>query len=161
MKPYSEYSAEELAMERLFIRWVRDPNDPEIGKFWDGWVTQYPHMLTTVAVAQALVRSASDVSTESISVEEANSLWSRIRSTIETFPEIRGLDSNVRNFAGKLFFLRWSIGILSTIAIILILFFARNGNSNPFDHFRVMGSDSSTHRVERDSVSTGKHLLPH
>lgn len=139
-------------MERLFIRWVRNPDDPEIGKFWDGWMIQYPHMLTTVATAQALVRNASDFNSETISVEEANTLWNRIRNTIETFPEIRGLDSNVRNFAGKLLYLRWSVGILSTIAIILILFFARSGRNNPLGDLRAMDADSSIHHVKSDST---------
>lgn len=159
MKPYSEYSAEELAMERLFIRWVRDPEDAEIGKFWDGWVTKYPQMLTTVAEAQALVKNATDFNTETISVDEANSLWNRIRNTIETFPEIRGLDSNVRNFAGKLLYLRWSIGILSTIAIILILVFGRTGNTNPLGNLRAMDADSSVHTIKSDSTGIRGNIL--
>lgn len=159
MKPYSEYSAEELAMEHLFIRWVRNPDDPEIGVFWEGWVAKHPHMVPAVATAKALVANASEVNPDTMSGEEVNSLWNRIRSTIETFPEIRGLDSNVRKMAGKLFYLRWSIGILSTIAIILILFFVKAGQSSSMGELEVTGADSSLHMTKPASVDSTKNVL--
>lgn len=159
MKPYSEYSAEELAMEHLFIRWVRNPNDPEIGMFWDGWVAKYPHMVPTVATAKVLVINASEINPDTMSGEEVNSLWNRIRSTIETFPEIQRLDSNVRNIAGKLFYLRWSIGILSTIAIILIFFFVKAGQSSSMGELEVTGVDSSLHITKPVSIDSTKNVL--
>ena len=54
MKPFSELSAEELAMENLFIRWVRFPDDPPIRSFWEGWIVKYPAMKDTVARAREL-----------------------------------------------------------------------------------------------------------
>ena len=60
MKTYSEYTAEELAMERLFIRWVRHPNDPKVADYWVDWVRKNPHQAETVESAKRLVDTVSD-----------------------------------------------------------------------------------------------------
>ncbi|WP_149244441.1 hypothetical protein [Dyadobacter sp. 32] len=83
MKPYSEYSAEELAMENLFIRWIRFPDDPSIKSFWENWIVKYPAMRDTVDKARELVLTASDWKPETLSNQEVNSIWDRIRSSLE------------------------------------------------------------------------------
>ncbi len=83
MKPYSDYSAEELAMENLFIRWVRFPEDPSIRTFWENWIIKYPYMKANVEKARELVLAASDWKPDTLSNQEVNSLWGRIRSSIE------------------------------------------------------------------------------
>ena len=83
MKPFSELSAEELAMENLFIRWVRFPDDPPIRSFWENWILKYPSRKDTVEKARELVLIASDWKLDSLSNQEINSIWGRIRSTLE------------------------------------------------------------------------------
>jgi hypothetical protein len=83
MKPFSELSAEELAMENLFIRWVRFPDDPPIRSFWENWILKYPSRKDTVDKARELVLMASEWKMDSLSNQEVNSIWGRIRSTLE------------------------------------------------------------------------------
>src|SRR3954453_18196013 len=83
MKPYSDYSAEELAMENLFIRWVRFPDDPSIQTFWENWIIKYPYMKANVEKARELVLTASDWKSDTLSNQEVNSIWGRIRSSLE------------------------------------------------------------------------------
>ena len=87
MKPYSDYSAEELAMENLFIRWVRFPDDPSIRTFWENWIIKYPYMKANVDKARELVLTASDWKPDSLSNQEVNSIWGRIRSSLDMIGE--------------------------------------------------------------------------
>ena len=87
MKPYSEYSAEELAMENLFIRWVRFPNDPPIRSFWENWMTKYPYKKDTVDQARELVLITSEWKTDTLSNQDVNSIWDRIRNSLEIIKE--------------------------------------------------------------------------
>jgi hypothetical protein len=83
MKPFSELSAEELAMENLFIRWVRFPDDQAIRSFWENWIIKYPSRKETVDKARELVLIASDWRPESLSSQEVNSIWDRIRNSLD------------------------------------------------------------------------------
>ena len=93
MKPYSEYSAEELAMENLFIRWVRFPTDPPIRSFWENWMQKYPNKKRTVDEARELVLITSDWKTESLSNQDVNSIWDRIKSSLEIIKEKEPVDA--------------------------------------------------------------------
>ncbi|GAB2788294.1 hypothetical protein GCM10027275_36450 [Rhabdobacter roseus] len=122
MKPYSEYSAEELAMERLFIRWVRFPDDLPIRTFWENWMIQHPTMNRTVQQARDLVETASD-RTDDFTVEEVGTLWSRIQNSIEVLPVVEPLTTTVRTKATRGSFFRWSAGILATMLLLSLWFF--------------------------------------
>ncbi len=93
MKPYSEYSAEELAMENLFIRWVRFPNDPPIRSFWENWMVKYPNKKDTIDKARELVLITSEWKPETLSNQDVNSLWGRIRTSLEIIKEREAGDS--------------------------------------------------------------------
>lgn len=93
MKPYSEYSAEELAMENLFIRWVRFPNDPPIRSFWENWMVKYPNKKDTIDKARELVLVTSEWKPEMLSNQDVNSLWDRIRTSLEIITEREPGDS--------------------------------------------------------------------
>ncbi len=121
MKPYSEYSAEELAMERLFIRWVRHPDDPHVSKFWVNWIQDNPQQTETVESAKMLVDTVSDWEGTEMSYEERTSLWELIRQSLGSLPSLiepgRQDNSVVENWS----FLKWSVGIVATV-ILLFLF---------------------------------------
>ncbi len=94
MKPYSEYSAEELAMENLFIRWVRFPNDPPIRSFWENWMTKYPYKKDTIDKARELVLVTTEWRPETLSNQDVNSIWDRIRNSLEIIKEREPADSD-------------------------------------------------------------------
>lgn len=159
MKPYSEYSAEELAMERLFIRWVRHPDDTPIRKFWMGWISKHPHMHEVVEDARELVRAASDWNLEEVSAQESGSLWSRIRTTLETLPERERLNPSIQAAANNGYFLRWSVGITATVALAL-LWFLREPTPFPdqAEKASIAKSDTTRHYDRRDSTDNPNML---
>lgn len=158
MKPYSEYSAEELAMERLFIRWVLHPDDPPIRKFWTSWIDKYPHMGETVQDARALVHTASDWNLEEVSTQESGSLWSRIRTTIETLPERDHLDPSLKVMATNWYFLRWSAGIAATVLLVLLWFFWEPTAFPVGPNQAGLAKSDSTRSIDSQD-STSKHTL--
>jgi hypothetical protein len=118
MKPFSEYSAEELAMERLFIRWIRNPNDGPIRSFWENWLKKFPEMQGTVDTARELVQKSSDWFQEPVlTTEETNSLWGRIRSSIEQVKEMEPLQSRLDVLKIRLFYYRWYV-----VSFLVLLF---------------------------------------
>lgn len=118
MKAYSEYSAEELAMENLFIRWVRFPEDPSIKVFWENWVLKYPSMSDTVEEARMLVLNATETNVEPLNTGEVNSLWGRIRSSLDIIGDTDSPDSHIGIVEKRTS--REMIMILS-IAVVIIL----------------------------------------
>lgn len=127
MKPFSELSAEELAMENLFIRWVRFPDDPPIRSFWENWILKYPSQKDTVARARELVLIASDWRPDSLSGQEVNSIWGRIMSSLDIMgdrdttgnPAIQDHGLSARNI----------ILILMSVTFLIFAFYFMLGNS--------------------------------
>ena len=97
MKPYSDYSAEELAMENLFIRWVRFPDDPSIRAFWENWMIKYPLKKDTIDKARELVLVASDWKPDVLSTQDVNSVWGRILSSLEIIGEEEPVNQAVKS----------------------------------------------------------------
>ncbi|MCE7063975.1 hypothetical protein [Dyadobacter sp. CY326] len=120
MKPFSELSAEELAMENLFIRWVRFPDDPPIRSFWEGWIVKYPAMKDTVARARELVLMASDWRTDSLSSQDVNSIWGRIRNSLESIKERESGQPSAYSESVKPSGI--VVGVISMVVIILLAF---------------------------------------
>ena len=119
MKPYSDYSAEELAMENLFIRWVRTPDDPSIRAFWENWIIKYPYMKENVDKARELVLAASDWKPDMLSNQEVNSIWGRIRNSLEIIGDREPVSPAVKSTEkGKVF-----KAILLLIMSLTFLFF--------------------------------------
>lgn len=123
MKPFSELSAEELAMENLFIRWVRFPDDPPIRTFWEGWIVKYPAMKDTVARARELVLLASDWKSDSLSSQEVNSIWGRIRNSLDIITERDPAQPGMTAFRKTVSSTSIVLGVISMALIILLAFF--------------------------------------
>ncbi|WP_373511213.1 hypothetical protein [Persicitalea sp.] len=168
MKPYSEYTAEELAMERLFIRWVRYPDDSKVADYWVGWVRDNPEQRETVESAKALVDTVSDWDDTEISDEESVSLWKRIQKSIGSFPLLTDSEKSDRVSKENRIFLKWIMGIGATVVVIFFLFIrettpydenqeSRNALAAPFD----LGSHSKTDSIQGYSQSDStKNKLP-
>ncbi len=147
MKPYSEYTAEELAMERLFIRWVRNPDDPSIGKFWTHWLEQHPHRTNTLAEARQLVETVSDWPEPNLSGHEVASLWRQVRASVDWLPNLEQLDPKAWKPG------RWSVGIAATVILVVLWFLwlpylflpDRTGSG-------ILKADSAKVRAQRDTT---------
>lgn len=122
MKPYSDYSAEELAMENLFIRWVRFPDDPSIGAFWENWIIKYPSMKATVDKARELVLTASDWKPDSLSNQEVNSLWGRIRTSLDLMVESEPSTFTKQLLSEKKFVVLLILILLVVLMVMIYLF---------------------------------------
>ena len=58
MKDYARFSAEELATDDDFIRWVKYANRyPELDRFWKNWLEQHPHRKEEVEEARLMIRA--------------------------------------------------------------------------------------------------------
>ncbi len=145
-------------MERLFIRWVRQPDDLPIRKFWMGWVENHPHMAETVQQAKALVHTASDWNLEEVTAQESGSLWSRIRNTIEILPEIDHLEPSLKAMATNWHFLRWSVGIGATVFMIMLWFFWEPTAFSARPHETGIAKSDTTHSFDKQDT-TAKHTL--
>ena len=119
MKPYSDYSAEELAMENLFIRWVRFPDDPSIRTFWENWMIKYPSKKDTVDKARELVLIASEWKPDTLSNQEVNSIWGRIRSSLDIIGDREPISPAVKALEGN----KVPRMILFVVMSLTILFF--------------------------------------
>ncbi|MCE7063263.1 hypothetical protein [Dyadobacter sp. CY343] len=119
MKPFSELSAEELAMENLFIRWVRFPDDQAIRSYWENWIVKYPSRKETVDKARELVLIASDWKPEMLSNQDVNSIWGRIRNSLDMIGDRDSKkvspDAPNRDFTAK--------GIILILMSVTFLFF--------------------------------------
>jgi hypothetical protein len=123
MKPYSDYSAEELAMENLFIRWVRFPDDPSMRVFWENWIVKYPYMKERVEKARELVLTASDWKPDVLSNQEVNSIWGRIRSSLDIISEREPAKATVERLAKTKLLTRIILVVMSVTFLFFLLYF--------------------------------------
>ncbi|TLV03757.1 hypothetical protein [Dyadobacter luticola] len=122
MKPFSELSAEELAMENLFIRWVRFPDDPPIRSFWENWILKYPSRKDTVEKARELVLLASDWRPDMLSSQDVNSLWGRIRNSLDMMGDRDAKKKNPSSGTDN-FFVKGIILIVMSLTFLVFMFY--------------------------------------
>ena len=115
-------------MENLFIRWVRFPDDPPIRSFWENWILKYPAQKDTVARARELVLIASDWKPDSLSGQEVNSIWGRIRNSLDMISD-REARKAPRETAETKFSASNIILILASVTFLLFIFYVILGNS--------------------------------
>ncbi len=56
MKPYAQYTVNELAADDLFIRWVQHPEDDEVAAYWQGMQESQPNLRTRFRDARQLAQ---------------------------------------------------------------------------------------------------------
>ncbi|MFD1144323.1 FecR family protein [Larkinella insperata] len=118
MKHFSAYTAEELAADELFIRWVQHPDDAEVSAYWEGWLAYHPYKEDTVALARELVHLASNPGSQPLEGEEVVSLWGRIRSSIQEMPELQPLQPEIQTWVTNWYIFRW---VSAAAAIVLFI----------------------------------------
>lgn len=107
MKHFSAYTAEELAADELFIRWVQHPDDAEVSAYWERWLAHHPYKTETVELARELVHLASNPASQPMEGEEVVSLWGRIRSSIQEMPELQPLQPEIQTWVTNWYIFRW------------------------------------------------------
>lgn len=111
-------------MERLFIRWVKFPEDAPIRSFWEKWLEKFPEMRETVDSASELVRISSGWQPrQQLSPEEVNSIWGRIRSSIGQIGQVKEMEplqSRLQILQIRLLYYKWYV-IISVAFVILVL----------------------------------------
>ncbi|GAA4402120.1 hypothetical protein GCM10023187_17020 [Nibrella viscosa] len=130
MKPYSAYTAEELALDDLFVRWVQHPGDAEVDAFWQNWIHQHPYRSDTVDTARFLVRELSTIRLRRMGHDDVSSLWGRIRESLQDMEEVRPLQPEVRSFIAWWYFIRTvgaAAGIILFIGWALWMQYAEEG----------------------------------
>lgn len=117
-KLYSVYTAEEFALDDLFVRWVQHPDDEEVAAYWQSWLAQNPHQQGTVDLARALVQTGSQSALPSLRSDEIASVWSRIRESLQTMEDVRPLQPDVRAVVGWWYFMRTVAAALSLVLLV-------------------------------------------
>jgi ferric-dicitrate binding protein FerR (iron transport regulator) len=119
MKPYAQYTVNELAADDLFIRWVQHPEDDEVAAYWQGLEIQQPQLRTRFRAARQLVLDIGrSVSLNTLRSDEMASVWGRIRGSLQDLEDVRPLRPEVRSFIGWWYFAR---SIAATIVIVLLV----------------------------------------
>jgi transmembrane sensor len=157
MKPYPNYTAEELALDDLFVQWVRRPDDEEVGLFWRGIIRKNPHFASTTETARQLVLTASQSAINSLTAAETNSLWRRIRTSLADVDEVNLLPPDARSVVSWWYFARTLAGIAGIV--LLVGWAAWVQNDSPMKTIRtslgqrrtVRLPDGSTVRLAGDS----------
>lgn len=82
MKPYLTYSAEDLACDEDFLRWIKYPgNHPELDAFWKKWLQQHPYKQEVVEEARYLVLAVIAEDQYFPGEIKQQELWNRIQLT--------------------------------------------------------------------------------
>ncbi len=117
-KSYSAYSAEEFALDDLFVRWVKHPNDEEVASYWQIWLRNHPYQTATVDLARELIRTGSRPVIPPLSYDEMSTVWGRIRESLQTMEDVRPLQPDVRAVVGWWYFIRTVLAILGVVLLI-------------------------------------------
>lgn len=119
MKPYALYTAEELAADDLFVRWVQHPYDEEVAAFWQQLLNQQPRLSARFSEARSLVmRAGSSLALPALLPDESDTLWRRIRGSLQDMEDVRSMRPEVRRFIGWWYFAR---AAAAAVGIVLLL----------------------------------------
>lgn len=116
-KPYSAYTAEELALDDLFVRWVKHPNDDEVATHWQLWLNHNPARRPTVETARRLILHSARTESAGLSTEEISSLWGRIRVSLQEMEDVRPLQPDDRTMVGWWYFGRTVAAALGVVML--------------------------------------------
>ena len=117
MKNFTDYTAEDFATEPLFIRWVQQPDDREIGNFWNLWLGNHPYKKPDVETARNIVDSF-ETSYSGLESYEMRSLWQRIQYTVHDLPEIKPLEKGLKYLASSIYIGRWLFALVVFIGLM-------------------------------------------
>lgn len=126
-KPYATYSAEELALDDLFVRWVQHPDDEEVDAYWQQWLRNNPQCTDTVETARHLIRTGGRSLLPSLTHDEISTVWGRIRESLQTMEDVRPLQPDVRAVVGWWYFGRAVAAALGLVLLVGWAFWMQYG----------------------------------
>ncbi|RIV26963.1 iron dicitrate transport regulator FecR [Fibrisoma montanum] len=144
MKPYASYSAEEFALDDLFVRWVQHPDDEEVVAFWQVWLAQHPECADTVDIARELILTGSQPTLPSLTSDEVSSVWGRIRESLQTMEDVRPLQPDVRSFVGWWYFFRTVAAAIGVVVFIGWALWMQYGNGSAIQTVRTTDGQART-----------------
>ena len=116
-KPYAAYSAEDFALDDLFVRWVQHPSDEEVTAFWEQWLHNHPDRYETVTMARKIIRAGGQSRLPALTTDEISTVWGRIRESLQTLEDVRPLQPDVRTVVGWWYFVRMATAALSLVLL--------------------------------------------
>ncbi|OIN59003.1 FecR family protein [Arsenicibacter rosenii] len=119
MKPYATYSAEELALDDLFVRWVKHPSDAEVVSFWNNWLVRHPECYQTVEDARQLILTFSaPLPEDQLAGEDISTLWRRIRVSLQEIDDVKTLQPNIQNVIAWWYFIRTVAALIGIVLFV-------------------------------------------
>ncbi|MBO0929831.1 FecR domain-containing protein [Fibrella aquatilis] len=158
MKPYAHYSAIELAMDDMFVRWVQMPDDDELSAHWQGFLEHQPQCEDLVYEARQLVKQISQpvATLPALHTDEVHSVWGRIRGSLQDLDDVRPLQPAVRSAVGWWYFGRAVAASLGMILLVGWTVFKQYTSETS----RLITTTSAARQIELPDGSSVK-LLPH
>ncbi|GAB3560073.1 FecR family protein [Spirosoma fluminis] len=117
-KPYSVYTAEEFALDDLFVRWVQHPDDEEVVAYWEGWLAANPACGDTVETARLIILEGGRPALPALTTDEISSVWGRIRESLQTMEDVRPLQPDVRAVVGWWYFIRTLAAVCGVVGLM-------------------------------------------
>ena len=151
-KPYSAYTAEEFALDDLFVRWAQHPDDEEVVAYWEQWLQANPEQTETVVAARQLIRAAGQSKLPSLTTDEVSTVWGRIRESLQTMEDVRPLQPDVRTVVGWWYFVRMATAAIGLVLLVSSAFWMQYGPGQPMQ--RVSTATSQTRQVRLPDQST-------
>lgn len=85
MKPYLTYTAEDLASDEDFLRWVKHPERyPDLESFWKEWLSRHPEKQELVEEARCLVLAVLADDQFFPGAIKQKEIWDRIQASTDT-----------------------------------------------------------------------------
>lgn len=116
MADYTTYSAEELAAEPAFFRWVKEI-EPEQQAFWEDWVERHPDKQELVEEARKLVL-AMDFEEATLSDKQVKAMWQRLELAVR---EQEAKEADVRHLMPRWGYLSLAASILLILGILWVV----------------------------------------
>jgi hypothetical protein len=120
-KNFSNYTAEDFATDPLFIKWVQQPDDREVGNFWNLWLGKHPNKQHEVEAGRQIVSTITQQYPD-LELHETRSLWRRIQNTVHDIPEIQPLGQDMKQLASSIYLGRWLFALFVFLAFVSWLF---------------------------------------
>lgn len=85
MKPYHNYTAEDLACDEDFLNWIKHPDSyPHLESFWKQWLSEHPDKREVVEEARYLVLTVLAEDQFFPGTIKQKDVWSRIQRSTDT-----------------------------------------------------------------------------
>src|SRR5690349_7314181 len=84
MKPYHNFTAEDLACDEDFLNWVKHPgNYPHLESFWNQWLLEHPERREVVEEARYLVLTVLSEDQFFPDAMKQRDVWTRIQRSAD------------------------------------------------------------------------------